>query len=290
MGFKKILGKVADKIEEKAEDIKESRAEKKRKQEEFEIQLQKEKEMVIDLLDKFTINELGTFCREMIGRSPEEEIKSKLEDKIEDEEKQGWKEKLHTIRPNRLETADRKTYYDFIEKCLKEKEIKFLQIKDWALGKQIVMPSHFDKNIDTDSSRMEFEKIIEKISQFIPEKFDLEQDFEDQLVIYLKANFPKSRIDRQVEVGNNDRLDVLIDDKFALELKVPSARADLRNLKAQLEEYKENFPLLCAVIFEDILSNKSVNKDLREFADIYRRQLNVPTIVIEGERRPRHYE
>lgn len=287
MGFKDLLGKAAKKIEEKAEEKRKDREERKRIEEEFQEKLQRERQSVLNLLDKFDMDELSRFCKEMIGKSPEEEIINEIEDQEEEMEDKGYlRRKLHS-KLNRRETADRKTYYDFIERCLEDKEIKFSQIKDWALREQIVMPSYFKSQSSSESDEREFEIIIEKISQFVPEKFNVEQDFEDQLVIYLKANFPKYGIERQVKINENDRLDVLINHKFALELKVPSARSDLRNLKAQLEEYKASYPLLCAVVFEDIMSDKlELNREIREFSDVYRRQLSVPTIIIEGERRP----
>ena len=87
MGFKKFLGKVSDKIEDTVDNIKESR-EESRLEKEREIQAREERHQELEeirneietLLDKFTIKQLDTLCREMIGRTPDDEIVRKDDD------------------------------------------------------------------------------------------------------------------------------------------------------------------------------------------------------------------
>jgi hypothetical protein len=83
---------------------------------------------------------------------------------------------------------------------------------------------------------------------FDSEKIWDEQHLEDQLIIHLRAKFENMRIERQQSAPSGGRVDILIEGKYVLELKVPRSRDDLRNLSAQLEEYKEDFPYVCAVI------------------------------------------
>ena len=85
---------------------------------------------------------------------------------------------------------------------------------------------------------------------FEPEAITNEEHLEAQLMVFLKAKFSERKIRRQVTIQGNDILDILVDDKYAFELKVPRTRSDLRNLGAQLEEYQEQYPNLSAVIFD----------------------------------------
>ncbi len=101
---------------------------------------------------------------------------------------------------------------------------------------------------------------------------------------FLKAKFPDKKISRQVTIQENDRLDVLIDDKYAFELKVPYSRGDLRSLGAQLEEYKEYYPNLCAVIFENLTVDNLAN-EIKTYVDRYKRNYNIQSIILEGEKR-----
>ena len=103
-------------------------------------------------------------------------------------------------------------------------------------------------------------------------------------MIFLKAKFPERKIRRQVTIQGNDRLDILIDDKYAFELKVPKQRTDLRNLGAQLEEYKEMYPNVCGIIFEDIAEG-NLSQDIRDYMDKYKRNYGIDTIILGGTKR-----
>ncbi len=121
-------------------------------------------------------------------------------------------------------------------------------------------------------------------AEFEPEKISNEEHLESQLVIFLKAKFPGRKIDRQVTIIGNDRIDILIDGRYVLELKVPKQRSDLRNLGAQLEEYQERFPDICAIIFDDI-SNASLSGDIVDYASKYKNNYGIPSVIVGGKRR-----
>ncbi len=254
MGFAKFLGKVAGEIRN---------AYKERKNEiEFE---EKEKEEINNLLDKFEYPDLEKLCQTILG--------AKLEDDIEEEDESG---KPTKVKPSRRD------YLDYIWENLENQELKFSQIKDFAL-KGIVTPSFFGLQTSTEKEKREFEHIISIISQFQPEKATSEKEhFQPQLFVYLKAKFPDKKIEREVPTKNNQEyLDIVIDDKYVLELKVYSDRSQLRALGAQLEEYKEKYPYVCAVILDNENSESS-KANMKEYTDKYKVRNNVPCVVLSG--------
>ena len=129
-----------------------------------------------------------------------------------------------------------------------------------------------------------FEQIIESIkTQFIPQRITDEEHLQSQLTIFLQAKYPERRIIREAPTRHGDKVDILIDDRYAFEIKVPQNRTTLRNLKAQLEEYQEEYPMICAVIFNDQALNMSAN--IEEFVAKYKDKLKIPTIVLSGNKR-----
>ena len=64
----------------------------------------------------------------------------------------------------------------------------------------------------------------------------------------MKTKFPEKKVEREVNTNLGNKLDILIDDVYVLEIKQPTSRSQLRNLSAQLEEYQEEYPFLAAII------------------------------------------
>ena len=85
-------------------------------------------------------------------------------------------------------------------------------------------------------------------------------------------------------IQGNDVLDILIDDKYALELKVPSERSHLRNLGAQLVEYNEHYPDICAIIFDNV-NEPHLTQDIIDYSDKFKRNHAIPTIILNGMKR-----
>ena len=176
------------------------------------------------------------------------------------------------------------------ERTLLHKE----QIRDFALKYKIVAPSFFGIDNNQVGDEREFENIINSIKvDFQPEKIRDEKELQAQLTIFIKAKFPQVKVEREVLAKNGDKLDLVIDDAYVLELKVPKARNTLRDLSAQLEEYSESYPNLCAVIADiseevnlvdevgnDIVTDAKLTEHIREYADKYRRKYNIDTIIL----------
>ncbi|MHA7647346.1 hypothetical protein [Nitrosopumilus sp. S4] len=267
MGFKKIFGKVAEKIEDKAQDIKVKREERKRIEAEEKAQIESQIKEFENILDKFEIKHLQSYCADILGMEPREFEKDNDGNKRE-------------IKPNR------KTFEYFIIEQFKDGNTKLNQLKDFALKRKLVVPSFFGMGSDESGDEREFQNIINEIEHsFEPERILDEKELQSQLTIFLKAKYPNRKIEREVITQNKDKLDIVIDGKFVFELKVPKSRTDLRNLSAQLEEYSEQYPNVCAIIAdtskiaEDVESGLTQN--IKQYADKYKVKLDIQSLVFE---------
>lgn len=256
MGFARFLGKIVGQIK--------TGYRQHEKKIEFE---EKEMEKIDSLLDKFEYPDLEKLCERILGQ--------KLEGRIEEDEDTG---RLVRKKPNRRE------YLDLIWENLKYDELKFSQIQDFALRERIVTPSFFGLQSSKEQEKKEFENILNMISKFEPEKVTLEKEhFQPQLFVFLKAKFPDKKIEREVPTKNNQEfLDIVIDDKYVLELKVYQDRNHLRALGAQLEEYKEKYPYVCAVILDNENSDTSI-ANIKEYTDKYKVKNGVPCIILSAQ-------
>ena len=146
-------------------------------------------------------------------------------------------------------------------------------------SQQGTMPASTPKETKSD-----FESMINAIeSDFEPEKITDEEHLQAQLSIFLKAKFPNAIVEREIKTERGDRIDVLVDGKFAFELKVPDERVKLRNLMAQLQEYKEQYSDVCAVILDN--QNLNLSDTIREYAERYQSKLGVRSIILTGKKR-----
>ena len=147
------------------------------------------------------------------------------------------------------------------------------------LIKKVIMPASTPKEAKSD-----FESIINAIEfEFEPEKITDEEHLQAQLSIFLKAKFPNAIVEREIKTAHGDRIDVLVDGKFAFELKVPDERVKLRNLMAQLEEYKEQYNDICAIILDN--QSLDLSDTIREYAEKYKSKLGVRSIILTGKKR-----
>lgn len=87
-----------------------------------------------------------------------------------------------------------------------------------------------------------FLKIINTIQDdFKPEPSSDEKELQGNLKMWLSAKYPGKKIEREVE-SRAGKVDIVIDGKYAIELKLAKNSQTLRNLYAQLVEYQEVYP------------------------------------------------
>lgn len=158
------------------------------------------------------------------------------------------------------------------------------QIKDFAIKYQIVPPSFFGNVSENNQDKKEFENIINSVqAQFRPEKITGEEHLQAQLAIFLKAKYPEYKIEREVTVDSG-RLDIVVNGKYVFEVKVYLDKNQLRDLGAQLEEYKNEYPNVCAIIMDTEKSETSL-WNIREYSDKYKVKYGIQSIILQGEKK-----
>ena len=259
MGLKDWLGEQGKNLEawderRQKENASREEAEKAKKEEQASFRVNLE-----DLLDRFEMKDLKSFCKDFLGTLPPTDV---VQDK-------------KTGRDMRTE-PDRHTFVDFILEKYDDGQLKTIWLTEFAVKRKIVAKSFFGEEAGA-GDEGEFRKIMNSIRDgFDSEKIWDEQHLEDQLIIHLKAKFENMRIERQQSAPSGGRVDILIEGKYVLELKVPRSRDDLRNLSAQLEEYKEDFPYVCAVIAD----TQNVDEgEIKTYVDRYKSKYNIPSVV-----------
>ena len=234
------------------------------------------------LLDKYDMGDLNNFCSKYLGEAPvDREI---LKDGTERE-----------LKPNRH------TFVNFILEYYDKGLLRAEQIKDFSLKHKIVSPSFFA--IETESevgNENELNDILDVIDEkFQPEIILDEKELQSQLAVFLKAMYPDKKIKREERTKGGDWIDLLIDNNYVLELKVPSSKTNLRSLSAQIEEYMEEFPLLAVIIADkseimtdeddeemyDPKFDKNLTKKIKEYADRYKVKYGIRTLIFPVKKR-----
>jgi len=259
------------------EDAEQAKKEKVAKEERERLRFDLEK-----LLDKYDMSDLNNFCSKYLGEAPaSREI---LRDGTERE-----------LKPNRH------TFVNFILEYYDKGQLRAEQIKDFSLKHRIVTPSFFANETESKvGNKNELNDILDVIDEkFKPEIIIDEKELQSQLAAVLKAVYPDKKIEREVITKRGDKIDILIDDNYVLELKVPSGKDSLRSLSAQIEEYMEEYPLLAVVIADksDLVSNqddsefydpnleKGLTKKIIEYADKYKVKYGVKTLIFSVKKR-----
>ena len=234
------------------------------------------------LLDKYDMSDLNNFCSKYLGEAPtSREI---LRDGTERE-----------LKPNRH------TFVNFILEYYDKGLLRAEQIKDFSLKHRIVTPSFFANETESKvGNENELNDILDVIDEkFKPEAIIDEKELQGQLAVFLKAVYPDRKVEREVTTKRGDKIDILIDDNYVLELKVPSGKASLRSLSAQIEEYMEEFPLLAVVIADksDLVSDqddsefydpdleRGLTKRIIEYADKYKVKYGIKTLIFSVKKR-----
>ena len=270
MGWKKLLGDAKGKID----DYQEKKRIETEEQERIDAGTQKEfleyTNKVNELLEKFEISNFNSFSERYLNVATPTITERN--------------EKSNTTYERPLRRSE---YLSSVWYHLDQQEITFQQLKDFALKAKVVAPSFFGIESKEVGNERDFESIIKSIKDdFQPEKITDEKELQSQLMIFIKAKFPELNAETEFVTKSGNELDIVIDDDYVLELKVPKSRTVLRNLGAQLEEYAEEYPNLCAVI-ADISGYKlpdgktlDITQDIKDYADKYLRKFKVPSIIL----------
>ena len=123
----------------------------------------------------------------------------------------------------------------------------------------------------------EFDSILENIkNNFVPEACRDEKEFEKQLISYLKGRLSQ-RVVGEV-ASRKGKIDIVIDDKYAIELKIANSISNLRNLIGQIHDYLKVYNDLAVIILDVGDLSRS---DINDYVDDYQ-ELGTKVIVLAG--------
>jgi hypothetical protein len=123
----------------------------------------------------------------------------------------------------------------------------------------------------------EFQRILYKIErEFKSEPCKTEKDLQSQLKIWLDAKYP-GRVEREVSSARG-KIDIVMDQRNGLEVKIATNKGVLRNLIGQIVTYKRCFNEVGIVLMDVGKLQQSI---ITEFQKEYSHQ-QVDSIVIRG--------
>ena len=262
----------------------------------YEKHEEKLSETLADILqDELEVSELKSICRDLVGSIPKDGMK--LIDK-DDEVVMEFEEPI-----SRQDYCDFYLHYDELgevnDKMLAKYLIKhdfldkddedYLYVTGYAEDdedKDDDEKDHDDeKDDDNESSDYMMDSIILKLEKnFEPEKVIDEKELQNLLRSFLQQAFPNAIVEREVQLKDvRDSVDILVDKKYAIEVKIPANRIELRNAYAQLKEYQEEFPSIIVFILDN--EDKNLTNDIITYTKKYRTELGIESVIKIGQKR-----
>ena len=239
-----------------------------------------------DILEnELEVSELKSICRDLVGSIPKDGME--LVDK-DDEVIIEFEEPI-----SRQDYCDFYLHYDELGEVNDKMLARYL-IKHGFLDKDdedyLFVTEHMEEDQDEedqDSKLSDYmmDSIILKLEKnFEPEKVFDEKELQNLLRSFLQQAFPNSKVEREVQLKDvRDSVDLLIDKKYAIEVKIPENRIALRNAYAQLKEYQEEFPSIIVFILDN--EDKNLTDDIITYTKKYRTELGIESVIKIGQKR-----
>ena len=241
------------------------------------------------IFDEMEVPELKKMCKNLIGSYPKNKLS--LFDK-------DGKQVNYFTNP-----ISRKDYYTFYVHYHNLEEVNYIMLAKYFTRRNLLSSHDEDfvfvtthskdeksnnDNVEEksmDENVISMDSILWKLEKdFEPEKLQSEDHLQAQILQFLKGKFPNSNVQREQSLRNiRGNIDILVDGKFAIEVKVPNSRTELRNLSAQLEEYKEEYPEICAVILDN--KQLKLTNDIKSYVDKYKTKLGIESVILTGKKR-----
>ena len=262
----------------------------------YEKHEEKLSETLSDILqDELEVSELKSVCRDLVGSIPKDGMK--LIDK-DDEVIIEFEEPI-----SRQDYCDFYLHYDELGEVNDKMLARYL-IKHGFLDEDdedyLYVTGHTEDDEDKDddqkdhdnekddgnkSSDYMMDSIILKLEKnFEPEKVIDEKELQNLLRSFLQQVFPNAIVEREVQLKDvRDSVDILVDKKYAIEVKIPANRIALRNAYAQLKEYQEEFPSIIVFILDN--EDKNLSEDIVKYTKKYRTELGIESVVKTGQKR-----
>jgi hypothetical protein len=136
--------------------------------------------------------------------------------------------------------------------------------------------SAFKPKPATQPSFSDYDDILKYITEFKPEDISSEKDFQKQLTIHLRTKY-KEKVEREFATPRG-KIDIVIDKRFAFELKIADNKGVLRNLKGQVHDYKKEFKSTTVILLDvSKLSDAIINEFVVDCQN-----MGVKTLKIKG--------
>jgi hypothetical protein len=236
------------------------------------------------ILDRFEFNDLKKICRDYGIGEP-----SPYETDFD-----GKKRKITLTRSHYADYVINRLKLDQIKNFADKNKIKIWDIvKDYenvsavnvtvVEGASAQEPVEETKPSETKVTSIEikrqdeFDAILDDIeNNFEPEDVRDENEFEKQLFQFLKIKYP-DRVDRQISTPQG-KIDIVIDNKYAVELKIADGKGTLSGLVGQLVRYKKIYKNLATILLD---VGKMSRSEMKEYITDYE-NLGVKVKIVEG--------
>jgi hypothetical protein len=211
-----------------------------------------------------------------------EAVKKKIQDAYEIQTKK--LEKEFSLKRINLEK-------EYNEKTNDEYMMKLPEIIQKAVD--VIKEENRRKEIAEQKKKKKINDEFMGIIKFIKSDFEVsgkihdEDALQNQLIQVLGTKFGKGGIEQEQPLKNGDIVDILINKKFVIELKIPENRTALRNLYGQLKEYMDEFENICVFI----LDIDSLNKEtIQHYVKRYKDDFGIESIVKKGQKKGQKIE
>ncbi|WP_456478185.1 hypothetical protein [Geoglobus ahangari] len=211
-----------------------------------------EQNLKIALLDRFSMSQLEGICRAR-GISLQVEGKRGMRRARSKEE----------LIPKLMFLS-----FDELVRIAKRHGIRYDDLlREREEARKILLEKKQDTEIEQEisSERSVLDDVLNIIqAEFKPETIRDEEDLEKQLTIFLKLKLGEERVTRQGYRGGK-RVDILIDGRYGLELKLADSNQSLAALPTQLKLYSKRLEDVAAVIA--IPKNLEVDEEILDILD-----------------------
>lgn len=160
-------------------------------------------------------------------------------------------------------------YRDIVQDLENYRKQLFQSEKEYSLNEKIHINQIPNKNNLT--------YIIELLKEFRPETVTNEEDLEKQLYQFLRAKLG-DRVTRQYQLdkAGNQRIDIAIDGKIGIEIKIAESSSRLQRLVGQVLDYRDYLDQIIALIL-DIGAKVDLSRYTEKLS-----QLGAQVIILQG--------
>jgi hypothetical protein len=119
------------------------------------------------------------------------------------------------------------------------------------------------------------ERVLNELRNYRTPEVRDEKEFEKGVYSFLTAKFPNFSIERQYP-SNRGKVDLVIEKKYAIELKIAESRNQVRSFIGQLKDYHKDFNNIAIVVL-DIGKVETLNEYIQDW-----KQEGIKVLIMHG--------